>query len=765
MRNFKPSKKKIENRKFFFIFRFLFLIFLFPFSIPTDPNSDFHFPFEVSSAGLGDWTTYTNMNYVNEVLLKDKELWCVTTGGVAVLNTNDGTFTKLTNVEGLGGNNLYSITCDSTGSFWFGAQNGTLTKYKPIENSFKVYNFLDRDGSRLRINDIVPDGEQLWIATNIGVSLFLIYKHDGEIKETYRHLGEHLQVDYEVNSIHLVDEKIWVGTIGGVATANKNDPNLLDFSRWISFTKQSSPGLGSDSILSITDMNGDIIVGTAKGVFKLNSLDSTWQVLGLEDRVISDLKYSNQKLFAATNAGIYVYEDYSWKPLPDSGLLTSNFNSLTIDDKGTLWGGTAGKGVSAYDGSGWGNYLIEGPPANVFVDMETDNDGNLWCAQDMYGASLFDGAKWVSLSSIPQMDGHWMRAVEKDNQTNIWFSRWGGGVIRYGQDSTWIRYTEKNSPLKDVTGVPGYVVVNDVAVDEMGNRWFPNWDALDNSTRVVCSPAQKETAWVVYYDQDGLRFPYMQKISAQDGHLYIGLWGSGLLDYNYNWTPENKNDDLVTHYTAVDHHLSDDMVWCAKVDKDGILWVGTSSGLDKFDPDFERFRAVKLPNPLGPQVNDIVVDERNNKWIATSNGLGMMDNQSEFVRVFTTFNSKICDDNVRRLKIDPKTGDVWIGTEDGLSRFESGIGAPAKKLSEVVAFPNPFIIQTGSEMLTFDRLPYQAKVRIFTVAGELVKEIKSGNQWNGRNKAGELVASGIYLFHIQDSSGKSAVGKIAVIRE
>jgi ligand-binding sensor domain-containing protein len=724
----------------------------------------FVFLIRVSYAGIGDWTTYTNMNYVNEVLLKDNQLWCASTGGVAVLNTNDGTFTKLTNVEGLGGNNLYSIACDSAGNFWFGAQNGTLTKYVPEENTWKVYNFVDRDGSRLRIKDIASDGEQLWIATNIGVSLFLIYKHGGEIKETYRHLGEHLQVDYEVNSIHLVGERIWVGTIGGVATAIKNDPNLMDFSRWVSFTKESSPGLGSNTVYSLTDMDGDIVIGTDKGVFKFDSFDSSWQALGLGDRIINDLKYSNQKLYAATDAGIHVYEGLSWKPLPDSGLLTSAFNSIAINPKETLWVGTAGKGVSAYDDSKWENYLIEGPPANLFVDMEIDDNGILWCAQHAYGASLFDRGVWTSLSSIPEMEKHWITAVEKDNQGNLWFSSWGGGVIKYDRDQTWVRYTEKNSPLKGVADDPAYVVVNDIAVDEAGNRWFPNWEALD-STRLICSPSQKDTSWVVFYDQDGIISILMLRVFATKGHLFVCSRDIGLFDYNYNWTPENKEDDQVTRYTPQTHHLSEGAVTCVNVDKDGILWVGTSSGLDKYDPDFERFRAVRLPDPLGPQVNDIVVDERNNKWIATDNGLGMINSQGEFNRVLTTFNSKICDNKVLRLKIDQKTGDIWVGTENGLSRFESGIGAPAKKLSEVVAFPNPFIIQTGIEMLTFDRLPYQAKVRIFSVAGELIQEIKSGNQWNGRNKAGELVASGIYLFHIQGSSGESAVGKIAVIRE
>lgn len=725
----------------------------------------FAFVFEVSFGGTGDWTTYTNMNYINEVLLKGNQLWCTTTGGVAILDINEGTFAKLTNVSGLGGNHLYSLAIDSAGSFWFGAQNGTLTKYMPEENRWRVYNFFDRDGSRLQIKDVTADGDQLWIATDVGVSLFLIYKHGGEIKETYRRLGENMKGEEEVNTIHLVGEKIWVGAIEGVATADKNDPNLLDFSRWISFTKESSPGLDNDSVYCITDIDGDIIIGTAKGVFKFDPLDSTWHSLGLEDRKINDLKYRDQKLYAATDVGLHVYYGHQmWHPFPAAGLLSSYFNSLEIHTSGTFWVGTNGKGISALHDSEWQSYVIDGPPANLFFDMEIDDKGNLWCAHEVYGASVFDGVGWTSLSSVPEILGRRINAAEKDRHNNLWFSSWGGGVIKYDLDTTWIRYTEKNSPLKGVAANPAYVVVNDIAVDEGGNRWFPNWEALD-STRVICSPAQNDTRWVIFYERDGIKSLLMYRVFAQKGHLYICFRDRGLVDYNYNWTLENKEDDQVTHYTSENHHLSDDAVICANVDKDGVLWVGTSSGLDKFDIDFERFRSVPLPDPLGLQINDIVVDERNNKWIATSNGLGMINSKGEFVSIFTTFNSKICADNVLRLKIDKKTGDVWVGTDKGLSRYESGIGAPAEKLSQVIPFPNPFIIENGTEMLTFDRLPYEARVRIFTVAGELIKEIKSGNQWNGRNQSGELVASGVYLFYVQDPSRKSAVGKIAVIRE
>lgn len=306
------------------------------------------------------------------------------------------------------------------------------------------------------------------------------------------------------------------------------------------------------------------------------------------------------------------------------------------------------------------------------------------------------------------------------------------------------------------------MVVNDIAVDERGNVWLPDYDAWD-STRALCVPAYQDT-FLIYYDGDGLIFLLMLKAKARGGHLYLCLQDIGLLDYNYNWTVEDKSDDKVTHYTQTDHDLSANTVMNAEVDKDSTLWVGTSAGLDTLDLELGRFTSVVLSDPLGPQVNAIAVDERNNRWIGTVNGLGVINAQGEFEHVFTTFNSKICGNEIRGIKIDEKTGEVWIGTTTGLSRYESGI-VPAKDLSEVKAYPNPFVMGEDTQRLTFDRLPYRAKIRIFTVAGELVREINSGDTWDGRNGAGGLVSGGIYLFYVTDPAGDKAIGKIAVIRE
>lgn len=716
-------------------------------------------------AGIGDWTTYTNKNDVREVILKDGMLWCATTGGAVVFDTQDKSVTQLTNVDGLGGNYLYAVSLDSSGNLWLGAENGTLTKYDLKENHWDVYyNFVSEEKTFF-IKEIVTDDEKLWVGSDVGVSVFYPNKPPhGEITETYKQLGN-LNTEVDVNNIHLTKDKIWVGTEKGVAFAPKDyrKVNLMDPKNWTSFVKESSPGLADDYVYTITDTEGEILIGTKRGIFKFSSVDSSWFLFGLENIIVKDLKYINGKLVAGTNAGIFIYEDQAWSQLSNAGLLITDFNSVAMDESGSLWAGTADKGVSRYKNDQWENYVIDGPPGNVFLDMDIDAEGKLWCANDVAGVSYFDGSQWLSLDSVSEIYGHAMVAVEKDKEDNLWFSSWGGGVMKMDwKDTTWHRYTEKNSPLKGIAVDHAYVVVNDVAVDEMGNRWFPNWEAWD-TTRVLCVPAYRDT-FLVYYDGGEIISILMLKVKAIGGHLYICFRDLGLLDYDYNWTVEDKTDDKVTHFTQTDHHLSANTVMNVNVDKSGTLWVGTSAGLDTFDSEWGRFRRVILPDPLGPQVNIIAVDERNNKWIGTSNGLGVINSQGEFVHVFTTFNSKICDNQVYGMKIDKNTGDVWIGTANGLSRYESGI-APTKNLTEVVPYPNPFVIREGTEKLTFDRLPYQAKIKIYTVAGELVKGINTGDQWDGRNKAGELVSGGMYLFYISDVFGKNAVGKIAVIRE
>ena len=66
-------------------------------------------------------------------------------------------------------------------------------------------------------------------------------------------------------------------------------------------------------------------------------------------------------------------------------------------------------------------------------------------------------------------------------------------------------------------------------------------------------------------------------------------------------------------------------------------------------------------------------------------------------------------------------------------------------------------------------LPPECTIKIFTVRGELVKEIYHNNNsgdedWNLTNLSGNEVAYGLYLYYISTPSGATSIGKFAIIK-
>jgi flagellar hook assembly protein FlgD len=98
------------------------------------------------------------------------------------------------------------------------------------------------------------------------------------------------------------------------------------------------------------------------------------------------------------------------------------------------------------------------------------------------------------------------------------------------------------------------------------------------------------------------------------------------------------------------------------------------------------------------------------------------------------------------------------------------------KLLYVFNYPNPFSKET---YFTFKltQIPDELKIRIFTLAGRLIKEfvLMSADLrcdfnrilWNGRDQDGDKIANGVYLYKIvtsKNGSSTSVTQKLAVIR-
>jgi hypothetical protein len=90
-------------------------------------------------------------------------------------------------------------------------------------------------------------------------------------------------------------------------------------------------------------------------------------------------------------------------------------------------------------------------------------------------------------------------------------------------------------------------------------------------------------------------------------------------------------------------------------------------------------------------------------------------------------------------------------------------GGPTANLGQVGVVPNPYRAseawnQLGAHEMHFINLPPQAKIRIFTVAGDLVRELDHNDpirdfaRWDLKNGVGNDVSSGIYMYRVEAQS-------------
>ena len=107
---------------------------------------------------------------------------------------------------------------------------------------------------------------------------------------------------------------------------------------------------------------------------------------------------------------------------------------------------------------------------------------------------------------------------------------------------------------------------------------------------------------------------------------------------------------------------------------------------------------------------------------------------------------------------------------------------PQNNLEGVKVVPNPYLVRSSFKESEFIRkirfvnLPSKCRIRIFTLAGELVSQINhfnenSGNEWwDLRTLNNQEAAPGLYLYHIQqinpddNSNMEELVGKFAIVR-
>ena len=98
-------------------------------------------------------------------------------------------------------------------------------------------------------------------------------------------------------------------------------------------------------------------------------------------------------------------------------------------------------------------------------------------------------------------------------------------------------------------------------------------------------------------------------------------------------------------------------------------------------------------------------------------------------------------------------------------------------MDRINVFPNPYYGLNQAEtsrhrhFVTFSHLPQKARIRIFDLAGTLVRLLEKDDadqfvQWDLNNESGLPVAGGMYIAHIEmPGLHKIKVLKLAIVQE
>lgn len=410
---------------------------------------------------------------------------------------------------------------------------------------------------------------------------------------------------------------------------------------------------------------------------------------------------------------------------------------------------------------------------------------------------VWDGNDWIIYEdSLQAKTGHdfvdfGAVDVDPNNHSNVYAAGRTGLYLfnngRYVQE-----FTVDNSPLRGAATVSAtnkdYTVVQGISFDSNGHLWVTN--SLSATTSLFdYNPSANE--WTSHHKtqltRNGISWWNMMNLMFDnDGNLWIcnnDFDTPALACYS----PET--DGIITYRTFTNEDATDVVVTrvrCAVQDHDNNIWVGTDRGPLLLEPaqitaDSPVFTQVKVPRNdgtdyadyllSGVDITSIVVDNANRKWFGTSgSGIYLIasDNITQ-LQHFTKDNSPLLSNNVESLALNSATGELFIGTDEGLCSYTSAIPNAGEGMTKdnVYAYPNP-VRPDYQGAITITGLDEGAYVKIVTSNGTLVNEGAAANgqyRWYGIDRDGRRVTSGVYMVEVSTAEGeKGVVCKIAIVR-
>lgn len=748
---------------------------------------------------MGSWRTHISYINTSQVTQSKNKVYSISAGALFSIHKNDYTIETYSKTYGLNDNNIHLIKYSELDNVLFIAYKNSnidlLTDDGTIVNINDLYR-KSMSGSKI-INDICFTKNTAYFACDFGIVVFDIKKK--EFVETYI-IGDNGDIT-KVLDVEINGDSIYALTTNNILNASLSS-NLLNYQNW---NKIVTPNSSIDNIDMIIENN--IIYLLKKNNILYQYQNNNWETYKTSVKNISN---DNGIIFINdVNNKLSTITSNKTEEIADNAL-----DGIYDNTQNTIW--YIADGVVYYynlNNNERNVFIPNGPFSNTHWRLKYSNGrifsipGGRW-AVNYYtpgSLSIYENGIWNNFSNqyflnqTPTSTRCYDLvdiAIDPNDKTHYWVASYGLGIYEFRNDQIYKFHHCDNSGLVSIFpngDKYNYTRTDGMTYDEKGNLWI-----LNNAGSLI-----------KYIDPNGIyhNVPHTINVStpqeiiinnknANQKIVFIPRLNSNttsqIFSFDDNGTLENINDDKTITLQKVYDQDNKEINFCGSSnlrsiaqDKNGVLWIGTTEGIvlindpsKMFSDNFKVYR-IKIPRNDGTGLADyllgteeikaIAVDGANRKWIgtATSGVYLVSEDGLETIHHFTSENSPLLSDAIQSIAINDNTGEVFIGTGSGLISYQSDAIEGGVKFKNVRAYPNP-VRPEYTGIITITGLVADTRVTITDINGNLIYETVSNGgvaTWDGCNKIGERVATGVYFAHCVSADGKQKhIVKILIIQ-
>lgn len=382
-------------------------------------------------------------------------------------------------------------------------------------------------------------------------------------------------------------------------------------------------------------------------------------------KVITAVIFLFTVLISSAGEGGYKIEALS----VEEGLLSSNVWAIAQDSTGYIWIGTD-KGVARYDGYEFYNFSssdvadngLKGDLINVIY---VDKENGVWFGSDGQGlfklnrsTNRFQQILFPDSGDSPYNSNR-VTSITEDSKGNIWTSTLNGlGKVEIATGEVKRFLTRIDTQLVYRSSFPT------LWYDGVGNLWITDGYYLGELTCFNIDE-EREINRIQLPEEVG----YGADIDKINDKIYISTASGYIVEYKI---VGNSKLEYIDQYFIGDHKYG--FLELLPYSDDKFL-LGTYRNLSEFNLNTKKFNSVKIAGdseliPRQTSISSLLKDREGNVWMSTDeDGVGKISaykNPFEHIKVWPAALNK--RDKVYGLAVDEKDN-LWIGTSEGMVKY------------------------------------------------------------------------------------------------